>query len=95
MYFASGAGIAAGMFLSGTLLSSRCHAPTTFPLLPLPTGIAAGVFLGGTLLFSMWKVSRDPEQRRRKTMNKNKASTCGGVLCRVRSALPPAACWLG
>ncbi|PRW57850.1 RNA-binding RBM5 and related containing G-patch and RRM domains (ISS) [Chlorella sorokiniana] len=36
-------------------------------------GIAASVFLGGTLLFSMWKVSRDPEQRRRKTMNKNKA----------------------
>lgn len=40
---------------------------------PLPPGIAAGVFLGGTLLLSMWKVSRDPEQRRRKTMNKNKA----------------------
>ena len=53
------------------------------------------MFLGGTLLFSMWKVSRDPEQRRRKTMNKNKASACCGVLWRVHGVLPPAACWLG
>lgn len=51
-------------------------------------GIAAGVFLGGTLLFSMWKVSRDPEQRRRKTMNKNKAS------CSTRWLRMGASCWV-
>lgn len=35
-------------------------------------GISAAVFLGGTLLLTMWRMSRDPQRKRSKTINKNK-----------------------
>lgn len=39
-------------------------------------GIAAAVYVGGSLLWSIFKVSRDPEKRRKKTINKNKVLGC-------------------
>lgn len=35
-------------------------------------GISAAVFLGGTLLITLWRMARDPEKKRSKTINKNK-----------------------
>ncbi|KAL4434016.1 hypothetical protein ABPG75_000457 [Micractinium tetrahymenae] len=35
-------------------------------------GISAAVFLGGTLLLTLWRMSRDPQRKRSKTINKNK-----------------------
>ncbi len=37
-----------------------------------PAGISAAVFLGGTLLITLWRMSRDPQRKRSKTINKNK-----------------------
>lgn len=46
-----------------------------------PAGISAAVFLGGTLLLTMWRMSRDPQHKRSKTINKNKVRALRCCCC--------------
>ena len=46
-------------------------------------GISAGVFLGGTLLLTLFRMGRDPQRKRSKTINKNKVCGAGGCWCRL------------
>jgi hypothetical protein len=46
-------------------------------------GISAGVFLGGTLLLTLFRMGRDPQRKRSKTINKNKVGAGGGGCERV------------
>lgn len=53
-----------------------------FPCPPLAVcyaGISAAVFLGGTFLLTLWRTSRDPQKRRKSTVNKNKVRGWGWV----------------
>ncbi|PSC72945.1 importin-9 isoform X1 [Micractinium conductrix] len=52
-------------------------------------GAVAAVFLGGTFLLTMWRMARDPQRKRSKTVNKNKlvVDTIGKYLPGNRAGL--------